>query len=313
MKHKLLLVITLTLLLMIPVLVQGQKQENECQLISLFDGWAAATGAGMPNGAVYGYVVNLGAESDMLISASTPVAEVVEFHETLIGANDVMQMQPLTDGLVIEPQNYVQLQPGGYHIMLFNLAQPLEAGSTFDLTLEFEQAGEVIVTIPVRERDAMLHDMGMEMPMHAEATPEAPMPEIDEACATLHVLGTWARPANAAMPNSAAYALLLNLTGADVQLVTASSPVAQAVELHEMLMAAGDVMQMRHVEAGIIVPAGGLVHLKPGGLHVMLIGLNQELAVDSTVPLTLGFADETVIELEVPVQVPPDALMLMHG
>jgi copper(I)-binding protein len=309
MKHKLLLLITLTLLLMMPVLVQGQGQENECQLVSLFDGWAAATGAGMPNGAVYGYLVNLGAETDTLISASTTVAEVVEFHETIIGENDVMQMQPLTDGLAITPQNYVQLQPGGYHIMLFNLAHPLEAGSSFDLTLEFENAGEVIVTVPVRERDAAMHDMGMEMPMHAEATPEAPMPEIDEACANVYVLGAWARPANAAMPNSAAYALLLNLTDEDIQLASASSPVAQAVELHEMLMAEGDVMQMRPVEDGILIPAGGLAHLKPGGLHVMLIGLNQELAVDSTIPLTLGFADETVIELEIPVQAPPEASM----
>jgi copper(I)-binding protein len=308
MKYKLLLLITLTLLLMMPVLVQGQ--ENECQLVSLFDGWAAATGAGMPNGAVYGYLLNLGTETDTLISASTAVTEVVEFHETIIGENDVMQMQPLTEGLAIAPQNYVQLQPSGYHIMLFNLAQPLEAGSTFDLTLEFEQAGEVIVTVPVRERDAMLHDM--EMPMHAEATPEVSMPEIDEACATLHVLGAWVRPANAAMPNSAAYTLLLNLTDEDIQLVSASSPVAQAVEIHEMLMADGDVMQMRPVENGILVPTGGIAHLNPGGLHVMLIGLNQELAVDSTIPLSLGFADETVIELEIPVQAPPEAPMPMN-
>jgi copper(I)-binding protein len=308
MKHKMLLLITLTLLLTIPVLVQGQ--ENECQLVSLFDAWAGATGAGMPNGAVYGYLVNLGAETDTLISASTAVAEVVEFHETVIGENDVMQMQPLTEGLAIAPQNYVQLQTGGYHIMLFNLAQPLEAGSTFDLTLEFEQAGEVIVTVPVHERDAAMHDM--DMSMHAEATPEVPMPEIDEACANVYVLGAWARPANAAMPNSAAYTLLLNLTDEDMQLVSASSPVAQAVELHEMLMADGDVMQMRPVEDGILIPAGGLVHLKPGGLHVMLIGLNQELTVNSTIPLTLGFADETVIELKIPVQAPPEIPMPMN-
>jgi periplasmic copper chaperone A len=311
MRHKILCLLIVFGLLLMPVLVQGQ--ESECQFVSLFDAWAGATGAGMPNGAVYGYLVNLGTEADTLISARTDVAEVVEFHETIIGENDVMQMQPLADGLALEADSYLQLQPGGYHIMLFNLVQPLEAGSIFDLTLMFEQAGEVTVTIPVRERDAEAHGMGMTM--HAEATPEMMMPvplEIDDACATLQILGAWARPANAAMPNSAAYALLLNLTNTDIQLVSASSPVAQAVELHEMIIGDDDVMQMRPLEDGILVPAGGLVHLKPGGFHVMLIGLNQDLAVDSTINLTFGFADETVLELEVPVQAPPEAPMPMH-
>ena len=309
MRHKILCLLILFGLLLMPVVAQGQ--ESECQLVSLFDAWAGATGAGMPNGAVYGYLVNLGTEADTLVSARTDAAEVVEFHETIIGENDVMQMQPLADGFTLEPDNYVQLQPGGYHIMLFNLVQPLEAGSTFDLTLVLEQAGEVTVTVPVRERDAEAH--GMDMPMHAEATPEMMMPfEVDEVCATLHILGAWARPANAAMPNSAAYALLLNLSDADVQLVSASSPVAQAVELHEMVVSEDDVMQMRPLEDGILVPSGGLVQLKPGGFHVMLIGLNHELAVDSSISLTLGFADETMLELEVPVQVPPEAPMPAH-
>jgi copper(I)-binding protein len=84
-------------------------------------------------------------------------------------------------------------------------------------------------------------------------------------------------------------------------------------ELHQMTMGENDVMQMRPVEGGIPVPAGGTARLQPGGLHVMLIGLTQELAVDATLDLTLNFAESGVIELTVPVQEPPEEGMSMGG
>ena len=73
----------------------------------------------------------------------------------------------------------------------------------------------------------------------------------------------------------------------DIRLVAASSPVAGVVEIHEMNMEQG-VMKMRPV-AGLDLPAGRSVELKPGGYHVMLMDLKAPVATDQSVPLTLVF------------------------
>jgi copper(I)-binding protein len=126
--------------------------------------------------------------------------------------------------------------------------------------------------------------------------------EWPEACAGVHVLGGWARAAAAGMPNSAAYGLLVNLTGADDTLVNISGDAAAAIELHEMTMGDGDVMQMRPIEGGILVPAGGTALLQPGGKHIMMIGLTGELQVDTSIELTLAFASGSELTIEFPVR-----------
>ena len=99
--------------------------------------------------------------------------------------------------------------------------------------------------------------------------------------------------------NSAAYMLLRNTGGADDRLLGVRSDVAEAVELHISEMKDG-VMSMHPVE-GVDLPAGGQAELKPGGLHVMLIGLKQELKPGDKVRLTLVFekSGEMVVEAEV--------------
>ncbi|OBS30394.1 hypothetical protein A9O67_04980 [Tepidimonas fonticaldi] len=72
-----------------------------------------------------------------------------------------------------------------------------------------------------------------------------------------------------------------------MRLVAGESPVAGVVEIHEMAMD-GDVMRMRAI-AGLALPAGRPVELKPGGYHVMLMDLKRPLAGGETVPLTLVF------------------------
>ena len=87
------------------------------------------------------------------------------------------------------------------------------------------------------------------------------------------------------------------------KLVSASSPAAGVVEVHEMKME-GDVMRMRAIP-GLDLPAGKAVELKPGGYHVMLMDLKAPLPKDSSIPLTLVFRDakgvESRMELKVPV------------
>lgn len=83
------------------------------------------------------------------------------------------------------------------------------------------------------------------------------------------------------------------------RLVAASSPASKTVELHTMRMD-GDVMRMREVEA-IELPAGQTVELKPGGLHLMLMGLKAPLKAGDSVPVTLKFekAGEVTVQLKV--------------
>ena len=87
--------------------------------------------------------------------------------------------------------------------------------------------------------------------------------------------------------------------GAADQLVSASSPAAGEVQLHEMAMD-GNVMKMRQVK-DIPVPANGSVELKPGGLHLMFMNIKAPLAAGETVPVKLKFAKAGEVELRMPV------------
>ena len=122
---------------------------------------------------------------------------------------------------------------------------------------------------------------------------------------TLEVHGAWAR---ATVPGQMATGAFMKLTAKDTsKLVSVSSPVAGVVEVHEMKME-GDVMKMRAI-AGLDLPAGKAVELKPGGYHVMLMDLKQPLPMNTTIPLTLTFKDakgtEHKTEIKVPVQRTP--------
>ncbi|HET9821499.1 MAG TPA: copper chaperone PCu(A)C [Burkholderiaceae bacterium] len=116
------------------------------------------------------------------------------------------------------------------------------------------------------------------------------------------VEGAWVRPT---VPGQQAGGGFMTLTssGGD-RLLGGSTPVAERFELHTMAMN-GDVMVMRQVE-GIELPAGRKVELKPGGLHVMLVGLKQPLAAGSTVPVTLRLqkAGDVKIEMQVTARAP---------
>ena len=87
--------------------------------------------------------------------------------------------------------------------------------------------------------------------------------------------------------------------GAADQLVSASSPVAGEVQLHEMAMD-GNVMKMRQVK-DIAVPANGSVELKPGGLHIMFMNIKAPLAAGETVPVKLKFTKAGEVEVKMPV------------
>ncbi len=84
------------------------------------------------------------------------------------------------------------------------------------------------------------------------------------------------------------------------RLIGATSPVSASVELHEMAMVK-DVMKMREVK-GMDVPAGGVLELKPGGYHMMLVNLKAPLKQGDKVPVTLRFEKAGEIKLELAVE-----------
>lgn len=101
-------------------------------------------------------------------------------------------------------------------------------------------------------------------------------------------------------PNSASFMQVKNTSKVPHALVGGSSPAAKVVELHTHTMEGG-MMRMRQVEK-IDIPAGGSVSLQPGGFHVMLIGLKQQLVPGQEIPLTLKYEDGSEVTVNAPVK-----------
>ena len=121
------------------------------------DGWAKPSLTKQANnGAAYLTLTNPTNQNDRLLKASSEVADVVEIHEMTFDEG-VMKMAEI-DGLDIPTGETVKLEPGGYHIMLMGLNDPLTAGKTFDVQLKFENAGTKSVSVDVRKPKEMHHN-----------------------------------------------------------------------------------------------------------------------------------------------------------
>lgn len=114
------------------------------------------------------------------------------------------------------------------------------------------------------------------------------------------VMDAWARPA-ASGDNGAVYFIISNATDADDRLLSASTDVASAAEVHMSMMDSNGVMTMQMQEA-VPIPAQQEVIFKPGGLHVMLVGLRQDLNIGDTISLTLNFEAGGSITVQAPVE-----------
>jgi copper(I)-binding protein len=128
------------------------------------------------------------------------------------------------------------------------------------------------------------------------------------ACAALPALAgdieigaPFARAVPEGVRASAAYMTIANHGATDDRLVAARADFAARVELHEHRMENG-VARMREVEGGILAPAGETVTLEPGGLHVMLMGLDGPLAEGDSVSITLVFEQAGEIAVIAPVR-----------
>jgi periplasmic copper chaperone A len=126
--------------------------------VQIKDAWARATPGGAQTAAAY--VTIESTAGDRLTGASTPAAQKAELHSMTMDGN-VMKMRQV-DAIDLPAGQAVTLKPGGYHIMLTGLAQPLKEGQSFPLTLTFAKAGTQDVTVTVQKVGAM--GPGMDMP-----------------------------------------------------------------------------------------------------------------------------------------------------
>ena len=113
--------------------------------------WARPSLGGSPNGAAYMTITNNGEAADRLVNVDGDVAQTVELHATLMDG-DVMRMRPIHEGIEILPGETLEIVPGGVHVMMMGLLAPLKDGDRFPLSLTFERAGSVDVTVNVESR-----------------------------------------------------------------------------------------------------------------------------------------------------------------
>lgn len=127
----------------------GHHHEPQASTVTLTNQWASAAETGMA--AVFGTVTNTGHHDAHLVSGTSPLAGRVEVHEVVPDASGAKTMQPKDGGLTVAPGSTRELIPGGDHLMLMELKEPLEAGAEVALTLVFDDGSTLPVTAQVRD------------------------------------------------------------------------------------------------------------------------------------------------------------------
>jgi copper(I)-binding protein len=150
MRHSWLALALAVMLAGLPLPVHAQQGGVQVEQV-----WSRAAMAGH-QGAVYLTITNTGAP-DTLTGAATPVAAMAEVHES-INDHGVMKMRSVA-AVPVSPGTPVVFGPGGLHIMLMGLKQPLREGERFPLTLSFAKAGPVTVTATVQKAGAAMPAM----------------------------------------------------------------------------------------------------------------------------------------------------------
>lgn len=117
--------------------------------ILVHDAYARASGKSAKSGAAFMTLENTSTTDDRLIDARSDAAKRVELHTHKENADGVMQMIHVEEGFALPAGGAHALKRGGDHVMLMGLTGPLTQGDTVTLTLVFEQAGEITVTVPV--------------------------------------------------------------------------------------------------------------------------------------------------------------------
>ena len=177
----------------------------------------------------------------------------------------------LKQGVVLPPGKPVSFDDGQYQVVFKGLKKSLGQGDKIDLTLHFSDGDAIDVQLPVKEK------------MAADSN-------------TIKLTHASVRATHPGMSSSAAYMTIENHGKDRVRLVSLKSPVARKTELHTTLMKDG-VMKMQEVEHLNIAP-GDRVELKPGGMHVMLMGIRDQIKEGERVPVSMTFSNGQTVRVE---------------
>ena len=139
------------------MLVSGAALAHDYQVKSLrvSNPFARATPPGAKVAGAFMTIKNVGTDADRLVSASSPIAGLVEIHEMAMDGG-MMKMRALK-GIDLKPGATVELQPGGYHVMLEDLKQPLKQGEQIPVQLTFEKAGVLEIKVHIEAMGAAAH------------------------------------------------------------------------------------------------------------------------------------------------------------
>lgn len=121
--------------------------------ITVSNPWSRATVGAARNGVVYLTIANRGGEVDRLVAVATAVAGMASLHRSAMEGG-VMKMRPVA-AIAVGPGETAVLKPGGLHIMLMNMKQPLKEGGMFAADLTFEKAGTIRVRVMVGKAGAL--------------------------------------------------------------------------------------------------------------------------------------------------------------
>jgi len=127
-----------------------QDHRHMASSLSVDQVWSRAMPPTAPTGAVYFTLQNPGDQTDRLVAVHTPRAKKAELH-THVHEGELMRMKQI-DSVEVPANGKVEFKPGGSHVMLFELSEPLVAGEQFPLTLKFEHAGEVTVNVKIQDQ-----------------------------------------------------------------------------------------------------------------------------------------------------------------
>ncbi|WP_263078249.1 copper chaperone PCu(A)C [Endozoicomonas sp. Mp262] len=264
--------------LAVTLLVTGCQQSDKGE-ISYSDQYIRASIAN--NEATSGYITLINGKQESIeltgAAVSSDIAARVELHGHSI--KDGMVKMYEVKGLDLPPGKPVKLEPGGYHVMLMGLKQGLEPGTEVDVKLSFSNGETLAVSMPVKAMQ------NVQMERRAVSDNNA-----------LDISNISVRAAMPGMDTSAAYMTIDNQGEEVLSLVSASSPLARKTELHTTVMENG-TMKMKHIPALEIKPGDRAV-LKPGGHHIMLMGLKETIKEGSEVPLELKFSDGSVMQFK---------------
>ena len=127
----------------------GHHEEPMASTVTIKDQWASSADMGMA--AVFGTLSNTGHHEARIVSGNSPLAGRVEVHEVISDGSGAKTMQPKEGGIAVPAGGTAELIPGGDHLMLMDIKQPLQAGSDVELSVVFEDGSTLPVTAQIRD------------------------------------------------------------------------------------------------------------------------------------------------------------------